>query len=223
MERVDVVIVGGGVSGLASAGAAARGLSTCVLERHPSGLEASTHNSGVIHAGIYYPAGSLKDGCAWKAGACCMPSAPSMGSALPLRQVDRRRRLRIGAIEALFDRGIDNGVERLELDRQFIAREPAIRAVRGCCHRKQASSMRMRSSRRAAQRRARARSCCPARLVGVISRATGFRSGQRETILARTIVNAGGVRRDLSPAWRRLFTIFPPRRVCGTVRWPPIP
>jgi L-2-hydroxyglutarate oxidase LhgO len=57
-----IVVVGGGVSGLASAVALARrGRPVCVLERHPrAGLEASTHNSGVIHAGLYYPAGSLK-------------------------------------------------------------------------------------------------------------------------------------------------------------------
>src|SRR5476651_1777084 len=62
MERVDVAVIGGGVTGLASARAIARrGLSTCVLERHPRpGLDTSTHNSGVIHAGIYYPAGTLK-------------------------------------------------------------------------------------------------------------------------------------------------------------------
>ena len=62
MERVDVAVVGGGVVGLAAACAISeRGRSTCLLERHPKvGLEASTHNSGVIHSGIYYPEESLK-------------------------------------------------------------------------------------------------------------------------------------------------------------------
>src|ERR1700704_158366 len=62
MERIDVAVIGGGVTGLASARAiAARGLSVCVLERHPRpGMDTSTHNSGVIHGGIYYPTGSLK-------------------------------------------------------------------------------------------------------------------------------------------------------------------
>ena len=62
MERIDVAVIGGGVSGLASARAIAqRGLSVCVIERHPRpGLDTSTHNSGVIHAGLYYPAGTLK-------------------------------------------------------------------------------------------------------------------------------------------------------------------
>src|SRR5246127_908310 len=62
MEHIDVAIIGGGVTGLASARAiAARGWSTCLLERHPRpGLDTSTHNSGVIHAGFYYPTGTLK-------------------------------------------------------------------------------------------------------------------------------------------------------------------
>src|SRR4051812_43671677 len=62
MEQIDVVIVGAGVTGLACANAIARrGYRVCVLERHARpGLETSTHNSGVIHGGMYYPPGTLK-------------------------------------------------------------------------------------------------------------------------------------------------------------------
>lgn len=62
MIGIDVAVVGAGVSGLAAARALAeRGASVAVLERHArAGHEASTRNSGVIHAGLYYPAGSLK-------------------------------------------------------------------------------------------------------------------------------------------------------------------
>ena len=57
-----IAVIGAGVVGLASALAiACRGRDVCVLERHPrAGQESSTHNSGVIHAGLYHPADSLK-------------------------------------------------------------------------------------------------------------------------------------------------------------------
>src|SRR6478736_5456264 len=62
MQQIDVVVIGAGVIGLASAMTIAeRGRSVCVLERRTRpGMETSTHNSGVIHAGLYYPAGTLK-------------------------------------------------------------------------------------------------------------------------------------------------------------------
>lgn len=62
MVRVDVAVIGGGVTGLASALSLARlGASVALLEREgKTGRATSTHNSGVIHAGLYYPAGSLK-------------------------------------------------------------------------------------------------------------------------------------------------------------------
>jgi L-2-hydroxyglutarate oxidase LhgO len=62
MTQIDVAVIGGGVTGLASAYFLARhGAGVCVLESaNAPGRATSTHNSGVIHAGLYYPAGSLK-------------------------------------------------------------------------------------------------------------------------------------------------------------------
>jgi L-2-hydroxyglutarate oxidase LhgO len=57
-----IVVIGAGVVGLATGLAfAQRGRDVVVLERHRrAGLDTSTHNSGVIHAGLYYPPGSRK-------------------------------------------------------------------------------------------------------------------------------------------------------------------
>ncbi|MEO8527360.1 MAG: NAD(P)/FAD-dependent oxidoreductase [Caldimonas sp.] len=62
MERIDAVVVGAGVVGLAVARSLAlRGLETLVLEAESGiGNGISSRNSEVIHAGIYDAAGSLK-------------------------------------------------------------------------------------------------------------------------------------------------------------------
>jgi L-2-hydroxyglutarate oxidase LhgO len=61
-EQVDAIVIGAGVVGLACAHALSRRLdSVVVIEREVGpGREMSSRNSGVIHAGIYYPNGSLK-------------------------------------------------------------------------------------------------------------------------------------------------------------------
>ncbi|MGF1626597.1 MAG: NAD(P)/FAD-dependent oxidoreductase [Alphaproteobacteria bacterium] len=61
MESVDVVVIGAGVVGLAVARALAlAGREVMVIEReHAIGTGTSSRNSEVIHAGIYYRAGSL--------------------------------------------------------------------------------------------------------------------------------------------------------------------
>ncbi len=61
MESVDCVVVGAGVVGLAVARALAlAGREVIVLDAAEGiGTETSSRNSEVIHAGIYYPAGSL--------------------------------------------------------------------------------------------------------------------------------------------------------------------
>jgi L-2-hydroxyglutarate oxidase LhgO len=61
-DLVDTVVIGAGVVGLAIARALAlRGREVIVLEKNAAiGEETSSRNSEVIHAGLYYPAGSLK-------------------------------------------------------------------------------------------------------------------------------------------------------------------
>ena len=61
-ERCDAVVIGAGVIGLAAARAlAAAGRGVLVLDRDDGiGAGISSRNSEVIHAGIYYPTGSLK-------------------------------------------------------------------------------------------------------------------------------------------------------------------
>jgi len=60
-DRVDAVVVGAGAVGLACAYELSRRGSVVVIDRETGpGREISSRNSGVIHAGIYYPENSLK-------------------------------------------------------------------------------------------------------------------------------------------------------------------
>ncbi len=62
MEKIDCVVIGAGVVGLAVArGLAMSGREVLILEAEDRfGCGTSARNSEVLHAGIYYPAGSLK-------------------------------------------------------------------------------------------------------------------------------------------------------------------
>ncbi|MBN8614086.1 MAG: NAD(P)/FAD-dependent oxidoreductase [Deltaproteobacteria bacterium] len=62
LREADVVVIGAGVVGIACAvELAKRGHFVTVLERHPRiAEEGSSRNSGVIHAGLHYATGSLK-------------------------------------------------------------------------------------------------------------------------------------------------------------------
>jgi L-2-hydroxyglutarate oxidase LhgO len=134
MHDVDILIIGGGVTGLAAARALALdGHSVAVMERHPRfGTETSTHNSGVIHAGLYYPAATLKT-------RLCVEGRPLLYEFCRNHQVAHRQLGKLvvardasemEALSALQARAMANGVTDVEIvDRAFIARrEPHIRA-----------------------------------------------------------------------------------------------
>lgn len=205
MEQIDVAIIGGGVTGLASALALAkRGLSVCVLEKHSRpGLETSTHNSGVVHGGIYYPAGTLKsklciDGRPLLYEFCATHKVPHEKCGKLIVATDDSE---IPRLEKLFQTGVANGVEGLTLvDRAFIrTREPNIRAAAGIFSPETGivePEALVNALRRAAEDEG-AIFLPGTALAGADSVTDGIQlRTEREMILASTVVNAAGLYAD---------------------------
>ncbi len=135
METVDCVIVGAGVIGLATARALARaGREVLLLERNERhGMETSSRNSEVIHAGIYYPQASLK-------ARLCVRGRQLLYDYCALRASPHRRCGKLivataveqeSALARLLQAGIANGVEDLRLIdvSQAMRLEPALQCT----------------------------------------------------------------------------------------------
>ncbi|MFF3943585.1 L-2-hydroxyglutarate oxidase [Streptomyces sp. NPDC001902] len=136
MDTTDVVVIGAGIVGLATAYALTRtapGTSVLVLDKEDGPARHQTgHNSGVIHSGIYYRPGSLKaryatQGAAEMVKFCAGNDIPHdvTGKLIVATERDELPRL-----HALVQRGRQNDIPVQELGPARIAeREPHVRGL----------------------------------------------------------------------------------------------
>lgn len=133
-ERIDTCVIGAGVIGLAVAAQLARaGHEVLVIESADAvGTGTSSRNSGVIHAGIYYPPGSLK-------ARLCVRGRHLLYGFCRSHHVDHHRCGKLivatsseqrSTLEGYRERARANGVDDLEwLDADAVHRlEPDVRA-----------------------------------------------------------------------------------------------
>ncbi|MDD0809452.1 NAD(P)/FAD-dependent oxidoreductase [Curvibacter sp. RS43] len=139
MDAVDCVVIGAGVVGLAVARALAlAGREVLVLEAADAiGTGTSSRNSEVIHAGIYYPQGSLK-------ARLCVQGRQMLYAYCAERGIAHQRcgkllvatqEAQLGQLQGIIDKAAANGVDDLVwLSReQAQALEPALACV-GALH-----------------------------------------------------------------------------------------
>lgn len=132
--RYDVVVVGGGIVGLATAHAAVRaGCSVAVVEREARlGTHQTGRNSNVIHSGLYYAPGSLKArlavaGCAETVAFCREHDLPHRVTGKVVVATEPEELPRLGELAR---RGRANGVETRPLDPAGLrALEPHVRGL----------------------------------------------------------------------------------------------
>ena len=132
-HEIEAVVIGAGVVGLACARALAlKGREVVVLERAGAiGTETSSRNSEVIHAGIYYPKGSLK-------ARLCVAGRAALYDFLETRKLQHKRLGKLivagdareaQALEGIAGRAQANGVSDLRVltGAEARAMEPALR------------------------------------------------------------------------------------------------
>lgn len=134
-ESIDIAVIGAGVVGLAiAAGLAEAGREVVVLEAEDAiGTATSSRNSEVIHAGIYYPEGSLKaELCVrgrellYAYGKSHGVTAKTVGKLIVINEQSQ-----MPALEALYQQGLKNGVTDLKMisGAKALQMEPNLKAL----------------------------------------------------------------------------------------------
>ena len=123
MERkvdFDIIVVGGGIVGLASAYKISQnhpGISIAVLEKEKQLASHQTgHNSGVIHSGLYYRPGSNKAKNCVKGRKELVAFARGHGIRYEMcgKIIVATREKELANLEQVFRKGLENGIEGIE-------------------------------------------------------------------------------------------------------------
>jgi (S)-2-hydroxyglutarate dehydrogenase len=136
VDSYDLVVIGGGILGLATARALRRrypGASIAVLERERAWAAHQTgHNSGVIHSGIYYAPGSLKARLCRAGNASMVAFCRAEGVPVEVcgKLIVATREAELPRLEGLLERGVANGLAPRRADVAEVAElEPHVRAI----------------------------------------------------------------------------------------------
>lgn len=118
---LQVIVIGGGIIGLAVARellVRRPGQKVLLLEKEPQiALHQTGHNSGVVHSGIYYPAGSEK-------AAGCLEGVRLLGEFCDKHKIERKRAGKVivatypeefTGLEKLYQQGKANGIPGLRM------------------------------------------------------------------------------------------------------------
>ncbi len=117
---IDVVIIGGGIVGLATALQLKQqkpGLKVVLLEKEPAVAQHQTgHNSGVIHSGLYYKPGSLKATNCIRGYQLLLDfcDAEAIPYDLCGKIVVATKQEEVSQLETLYQRGLQNGLSGLK-------------------------------------------------------------------------------------------------------------
>lgn len=139
MNNKRIIVIGGGVVGLATAGKLARRFPSSrvtVLEKESlPGQHQTTHNSGVLHCGLYYKPGSVKarlavSGIQQMAAFCREHNVPHEFCGKLVVAADTSE---VPRLNALYERGQQNGLKGLQMltREQMLEVEPHVGGVAG--------------------------------------------------------------------------------------------